>query len=149
MSLLERLTADMKEAMKAKEAGKVRLSTIRMAKSAIKNAEIEKKRELTEEEIIEVIAREVKQRRDAMEEYRKAGREDIVQQLEAEVAVLLPYLPEQLDETQLRQLIQEAIAATGAQGPKEMGKVMGYLMPKIKGRADGKLVNQLVKEYLG
>ncbi|GAW30200.1 MULTISPECIES: GatB/YqeY domain-containing protein [unclassified Carboxydocella] len=149
MSLLERLTADMKEAMKAKEAGKVRLSTIRMAKSAIKNAEIEKKRELTEEEIIEVIAREVKQRRDAMEEYRKAGREDIVQQLEAEVAVLLPYLPEQLDENQLRQLIQEAIAATGAQGPKEMGKVMGYLMPKIKGRADGKLVNQLVKEYLG
>ncbi|AVX20013.1 hypothetical protein SAMN02745885_00876 [Carboxydocella sporoproducens DSM 16521] len=149
MSLLERLTADMKEAMKAKEAGKVRLSTIRMAKSAIKNAEIEKKRELTEEEIIEVIAREVKQRRDAMEEYRKAGREDIVQQLEAEVAVLLPYLPEQLDENQLRQLIQEAIAATGAQGPKEMGKVMGYLMPKIKGRADGKLVNHLVKEYLG
>lgn len=149
MSLLERLTADMKEAMKAKEAGKVRLSTIRMAKSATKNAEIEKKRELTEEEIIEVIAREVKQRRDAMEEYRKAGREDIVQQLEAEVAVLLPYLPEQLDENQLRQLIQEAIAATGAQGPKEMGKVMGYLMPKIKGRADGKLVNQLVKEYLG
>lgn len=149
MSLLERLTADMKEAMKAKEAGKIRLSTIRMAKSALKNAEIEKKRELTEEEIIEVIAREVKQRRDAMEEYCKAGREDIVQQLEAEVAVLLPYLPEQLDETRLRQLIQEAIAATGAQGPREMGKVMGYLMPKIKGRADGKLVNQLVKEYLG
>lgn len=149
MNLKERLVADMKEAMKAKEEGKLRLSVIRMARAAIKNVEIDKKRELSEEEVIEVLAREVKMRRDSIEEYIKANRQDVVEQLNQEISILMTYLPEQLSETEIRRLVEEALQATGAQGPKEMGKVMGYLMPKVKGKADGKLVNQLVKEALG
>lgn len=149
MNLKDRLVADMKEAMKAKEEGKLRLSVIRMARAAIKNVEIDKKRELSEEEVIEVLAREVKMRRDSIEEYIKASRQDVVEQLNQEIGILMAYLPEQLSETEIRRLVEEALQATGAQGPKEMGKVMGYLMPKVKGKADGKLVNQLVKEALG
>lgn len=149
MNLKEKLVADMKEAMKAKEEGKLRLSVIRMARAAIKNVEIDKKRELSEEEVIEVLAREVKMRRDSIEEYIKASRQDVVEQLNQEIGILMAYLPEQLSETEIRRLVEEALQATGAQGPKEMGKVMGYLMPKVKGKADGKLVNQLVKEALG
>lgn len=149
MNLKDRLVADMKDAMKAKQEGKLRLSVIRMARASIKNAEIDKKRELSEEEVIEVLAREVKMRRDSIEEYVKANRQDVVDQLNEEIRILMPYLPEQLSETEIRNLVQEALQATGAQGPKEMGKVMGYLMPKVKGKADGKLVNQIVKEALG
>ncbi len=149
MNLKDRLVADMKDAMKAKQEGKLRLSVIRMARASIKNAEIDKKRELSEEEVIEVLAREVKMRRDSIEEYVKANRQDVVDQLNEEIRILMPYLPEQLSETEIRNLVQEALQATGAQGPREMGKVMGYLMPKVKGKADGKLVNQIVKEALG
>ncbi|MDA8212691.1 MAG: GatB/YqeY domain-containing protein [Clostridia bacterium] len=149
MNLKDRLVADMKDAMKAKQEGKLRLSVIRMARASIKNAEIDKKRELSEEEVIEVLAREVKMRRDSIEEYVKANRQDVVDQLNEEIRILMPYLPEQLSETEIRSLVQEALQATGAQGPREMGKVMGYLMPKVKGKADGKLVNQIVKEALG
>ncbi len=148
MSLKDQLTEDMKTAMKAKEAGKLRLSVIRMAKAAIKNVEIDAKHELNDEETITVLAKEVKQRRDAIEEYAKAGREDIVATLKAEIEVLMPYLPQQLSEDEIRALVSEAITQTGAQGPKDMGKVMGALMPKVKGRSDGKVVNQIVKELL-
>lgn len=148
MTLQDRLMADMKEAMKAKEQGKLKLSTIRMARASIKNAEISKKRELTEEEVLEVLTREVKQRRDSSEEYQKANRLDVVEQLEQEINVLLNYLPEQLSEEEIRTLVKEAVAATGVSDAKEMGKLMGYLMPKVKGKADGKLVNQIVKETL-
>lgn len=149
MNLKDRLVSDMKEAMKAREEGKLRLSVIRMARASIKNVEIDKRRELTEEEVVEVLAREVKMRRDSIEEYVKAKRQDVVDQLNEEIRILMAYLPEQLSETEIRQLVQEAVQATGARGPKEMGKVMGYLMPKVKGKADGKLVNQIVKEGLG
>ena len=149
MNLKDRLVSDMKEAMKAREEGKLRLSVIRMARASIKNVEIDKRRELTEEEVVEVLAREVKMRRDSIEEYVKAKRQDVVDQLNEEIRILMAYLPEQLSETEIRQLVQEAVQATGARGPKEMGKVMGYLMPKVKGKADGKLVNQIVKEALG
>lgn len=149
MTLKERLMADMKEAMKAKEAGKVKLSVIRMARAAIKNTEIEKGKELSDQEVIEVLAREVKQRRDAIVEYRKAEREDVVKDLEAEIEVLLGYLPQQLTHDEIKALVQEAIREVGATGPKEMGKVMGVLMPRVKGRADGKLVNEIVRQELG
>ena len=148
MLLKDRLVEDMKAAMKAKEEGKVRLSVIRMVRAAIKNAEIEKKTELTDDQVIEVLAREVKLRRDAIEEFSKAERLDKVRELEEEVAILMEYLPQQLTEEEIREMAKEIIAETGAQGPKDLGKVMGVILPKIKGRADGKLVNQIVRELL-
>lgn len=149
MSLKDRLVEDMKNAMKAKEEGKVRLSVIRMVRAAIKNTEIDKRVELDDAQVIEVLAREVKMRRDAILEFAKADRPDMVSGLENEIAVLMEYLPQQLSEGELRQLAQEVIDAVGAQGAKDLGKVMGALTPKTKGRADGKLVNQIVRELLG
>lgn len=148
MSLKEQLTEDMKQAMKAKEAGKLRLSVIRMVRSAIKNVEIDSKKELAEEGVLDIVSKEVKMRRDSMEEFRKANRQDLVDQLEQEIAILLPYLPQQLTEAEVRALVSEAVAASGATTPKDMGKVMALLMPKVKGRVDGKLVNNIVRESL-
>lgn len=148
MTLKERLVEDMKVAMKAKEEGKVRLSVIRMARAAIKNAEIDKKTEFNDDQVIEVLAREVKLRRDSLEVYENADRPETVEALKEEMAVLMDYLPQQLSEGEIRQLVQETIALVGAQGPKDLGKVMGTLTPKTKGRADGKLVNQIVREIL-
>lgn len=148
MSLKEQLTEDMKQAMKAKEAGKLRLSVIRMVRSAIKNVEIDSKKELSEEGVLDIVSKEVKMRRDSMEEFKKANRQDLVDQLEQEIAILLPYLPQQLTEAEVRALVSEAVATSGATSPKDMGKVMALLMPNVKGRADGKLVNNIVRELL-
>lgn len=138
---------DMKAAMKAKE--KLKVDTIRMANAAIKNAEINGKKELTEGEVLDIIAREIKMRRDALEEYKKANRPEELAKIEEEISILMAYMPEQLTEPEVRQIIQESITQIGAQGAKDMGKVMGALMPKVKGKADGKLVSNLVKELLG
>jgi hypothetical protein len=148
MSLQERLYEDMKKALKEREAGKLQLSVIRMARSAIKNRSIELGRELTDEDVIEVLAKEVKMRREALAEYRRAGRQEAVAELEAEIAILEKYLPRQLDRNEIVQMAREAIAATRAQSERDLGKVMGVLMPKLKGRADGKLVNEVVREIL-
>lgn len=148
MTLKEQLTEDMKQAMKAKEAGKLRLSVIRMVRAAVKNVEIDGKKELGEEEVQAIIAKEVKMRKDSMEEFKKGNREDLVKQLEREIEVLLPYLPQQLTEEEIRALVAQAIAESGASSAKEMGKVMAILMPKVKGRADGKTVNTLVRAAL-
>lgn len=148
LSLIARLDEDLKTAMKQREAGRVRLSVIRLAKAAIKNVQIDKGRELTEEEVLEVIAREMKMRRDAIPEFEKANRPDKVEELKAEMAILEEYLPPQLSEEQIRELVQEALVKSGAQGPKEIGKVMSIVMPQVKGRADGKLVNKIVNEAL-
>ena len=148
MSLKERLTEDMKQAMKDKAAGKLRLSVIRMVRANIKNVEIDKKKELSEEEVLEVVAKEVKTRRDSLEEFQKANRPDLEQSLEQEIAILTQYLPEQLSEAEVRKLVTEAVTATQALTPKDMGKVMAVLMPKVKGRADGKMVNTIVREML-
>lgn len=148
MSLKEKLTADMKEAMKAREEGRQRLGVIRLVRGAIRQQEIDGQRELDDEAVLSVISKEVKQRRDAIEEFQKGGRDDLVRQNEAEIAILMEYLPQQMTEDEVRSAVQEAIAATGASTPKDMGKVMKELMPKVKGRADGKLVNQVVRERL-
>ncbi|MDN5292787.1 MAG: uncharacterized protein PWQ31_92 [Eubacteriales bacterium] len=148
MSLVERLEQDMKAALKDREKGKLRLSVLRMARAALKNAEINRRRPLTEEDVIEVLAREVKQRQDAMEEYRRLGREDAAARLQEEIAILEEYLPARLTEEEIRELARDAIAKTGAVGPRDIGKVMGYLMPQVKGRADGRRVNEIVKEML-
>lgn len=148
MSLVERLEQDMKAALKDREKGKLRLSVLRMARAALKNAEINCRQPLTEEDVIEVLAREVKQRQDAMEEYRRLGREDAAARLQEEIAILEEYLPARLTEEEIRELARDAIAKTGAVGPRDIGKVMGYLMPQVKGRADGRRVNEIVKEML-
>ncbi len=146
MSLNDRLNEDMKQAMKNKD--KLKLSVIRMVRSAIKNAEIESKSTLSDDEIITVLNRELKQRRDSLQEFKNAGREDLVEGLLAEIEILHQYLPEQLSEQELKDIIQSVINEVGATSKKDMGKVMGALIPKINGRADGKLASQLVQEYL-
>jgi len=149
LTLKDRLVEDMKVAMKAKEEGKVRLSVIRMARAAIKNAEIDKKIEFNDEQVIEVLAREMKLRRDALEVFGQADRPDKVKALEEEMVVLMDYLPQQLSEGDIRKLVEETVTTLGAQSLKDLGKVMGAVTPKTKGRADGKLVNQIVREFLG
>ena len=148
MTLRDRLTEDMKQAMRDKEAGKLRLSVIRMVRSAAKYLEIDRKKELDEAELIDVVAKEVKMRNDSLEEFRKANRPDALATLEKEIAILMEYLPEQMSEAEVRELVKQAVVEAQAVSPKEMGKVMAILMPKVKGRADGKLVNSLVKEML-
>jgi uncharacterized protein YqeY len=148
MSLKERLTEDMKQAMKDKEAGKLRLSVIRMVRANIKNVEIDSKQELSDDEVLNVVSKEVKMRRDSMEEFKKGNRPDLVESLEQEIDVLMKYLPEQLNEAEVRTLVEQAVAEAKAVSPKDMGKVMAVLMPKVKGRADGKLVNTIVRELL-
>lgn len=148
MYLKDRLAEDMKQAMKDREAGKTRLSVIRMVRANIKNVEIDQKKELSESEVLDVLSKEVKMRRDAIEEFQKGNRQDLVDNLEQEVAVLMQYLPQQLNEAEVRAVVTETIAETNAASPKDMGKVMSALMPKIRGRADGKLVNSIVRELL-
>lgn len=149
-TLKEELLEDMKIAMKEKD--KDRLSVIRMVRAAIKNVEIDKRKELNDEEVIEVLAREVKMRRDAIIEYDKVGRPDVRQKLEEEIEILHKYLPRQLTREELVAIVDEVFTQVNPASPKDMGKVMSAIMPKIKGRADGKLVNELVKakfEQLG
>ncbi len=149
MSLMARLTEDMKQAMKDKEAGKFRLGVIRMARSSIKNAEINERRELTDDEILTILSKEVKMRRDAASEFEKAGRMDLASGVEAEAAILLSYLPEQLSAAEVEAIVRQAVEQAQATSVREMGKVMALVMPQVKGRADGKLVNEMVRKALG
>jgi uncharacterized protein YqeY len=126
----------------------LRRDTLRMAESAIYNAEKRDRRTYTDDEVAGVLAREVKTRRESVEAFRKGSREDLAAKEEAEIAILSGFLPEQLSEAQIAALVAEAIAATGAAGPRDLGKVMGWLAPKTRGRADGRLVSQLVGKAL-
>lgn len=148
MSLQDRLYEDMKKAMKAREAGKLRLSVIRMSRAALKNRAIALGHDLSDEETIEVLAKEVKMRRDAALEYQHAGRQERMAELESEIKILEEYLPQQLSKDEITQLAREVIVSVGASSERDLGKVMGVLMPKVKGRADGKLVNQTVRALL-
>lgn len=150
-SLKDRLLDDMKDAMKNKKNDPVaalRLNVIRMARATIKNEEINKRKELNDQEVIEVLAREVKQRKEALEEYRRLGQEREVQKLEDELKILQDYLPEQLSEEELVRLVREVIEEVGARKPGDLGKVMKEIMPRVRGRADGKTVNRIVREEL-
>lgn len=148
MNVQEKLVEDMKKAMKAREAGKTRLSVIRMARSALKNAEIERRRPLDDGEAVEVIRRELKQRRESLEEFQRAGRPEAVERIRQEIAILEEYLPAQLGEDQIRARAREVAARVGATGSGDLGRVMGQLMPELRGMADGRLVNQVVREIL-
>lgn len=149
MGLNERLTEDMKAAMKAGPAGKIRLETIRFLRAAIKNAEIEKQASLTDEDILGIITKQAKQLKDSMADFEQGDRQDLIERAQAELEVLSVYLPEQMGEDEVRDLARQVIAQVGAQGAKDMGKVMGPLVAQTKGRADGKMVQQIVKELLG
>lgn len=147
MSLLESLNNDMKQAMKNKEKDK--LSVIRMIKSSLQNEAIKLgQKELSEEEELTVLSRELKQRKDSLHEFDKAGREDLVEKLRAELAVVELYMPKQLSEEELAVIVKETIAEIGANSKADMGKVMSAIMPKVKGKADGALVNKLVQQHL-
>jgi uncharacterized protein len=147
MSLGERLNEDMKQAMKSQD--KFKLSVIRMVRASIKNLEIDLKRPLDDNEVLDVLGREVKQRRDSLQEFEKAGRDDLAESLKAELAILADYQPQQLSEEEVKAIVQETIEQVGASSKADMGKVMTALMPKVKGRADGKIVNQYVQQLLG
>ncbi|PZD93940.1 GatB/YqeY domain-containing protein [Paenibacillus sambharensis] len=146
MNLTERLNDDMKQAMKSKD--KFKLSTIRMIRSTIKNQEIELKRDLDDNEVLDILSREIKQRKDSLQEFEKAGRNDLAEHVAAEIDIISEYLPEQLTEEEVKEIVKQTIQETGASSKADMGKVMAALMPKVKGRADGKLVNQLVQQFL-
>ncbi|MBW8348159.1 GatB/YqeY domain-containing protein [Bacillus sp. IITD106] len=147
MGLLERLNEDMKQAMKNKE--KEKLSVIRMLKAALQNESIKLgKQQLSEEEELTVLSREVKQRKDSLHEFQKADRDDLANKVQNELTFVEQYMPPQLSEEEVEALVKEAISETGAASKADMGKVMGILMPKVKGKADGSLVSKLVGRYL-
>ena len=146
ITLKEQLMQDMKTAMKGKD--QIRLATIRLLRSAIKNREIELHKELDDQDVRQVISTSVKQHKESIEQFQKGGREELVQKEQAELDILQSYLPQQMSEEEVRALVKEAVEAVEATSMKEIGKVMKYIMPKAQGLADGKMINQLVKELL-
>ena len=147
MSIKDRLKSDLITAMKARDELKV--STLRLVSSSIKNREIDERKELDDEAVLAVLITAGKQRRESIEQYEKGGRPDLADKEKAELAIIQTYMPQQLSRDEVAAIVKETIAETGAAGAKDMGKVMKALMPKVKGKADGKLVNELVKEILG
>ena len=147
MGLREKIDTDTKEALKS--GAKDKLSTLRMLNAALKNKQIDKRRSLTEEEVFETVRSLIKQRKDSIEQFAKGGRQDLVDKETAEAAVLEVYLPQQLSREELEVMVRDAVAQTSAQGARDMGKVMKALIPMVGGRADGKLISELVKNALG
>ncbi len=146
MALNDQLDADLKQAMREKDA--LRLSVVRMLKSAVKYREIELMKPLDDAGVLGVVASEIRRRRDSVEQYEAGNRQDLADKEKAEIRILQRYLPEQLGEDELRAKVDEAIAAAGAKGMKDMGAVMKALMPQVQGRAEGKAVSDMVKSRL-
>ncbi len=147
MTLSERLEAAMRDAMRARD--EMRTQTLRMAMAAAHNQKIAKGRDLTDDEVVDVLTRQVKQRRESIAMYRDAGRDDRAALEESEAAILAEFLPEQLGEDEIEALARAAIESTGAVGPGDLGRVMGTLSAQTKGRADGRLVSDVVRRLLG
>ncbi len=148
MTIEERLMSDLKDAMRAGAEGERRKRTIRMARAALKNVEIELRHPLSDEEAVTVLRKQVKQRRDSIEEFTKGKREDLAQVEREEIAVLEMYLPKEMTAEEIDAAVREAISETGAHGTGEIGKVMPLLMTRLKGKADGRLINQIVRRRL-
>ncbi len=146
MSLKERLLQDMKDAMKAKDT--VKKNTVQLIRSGVLQIEKDNKIELDDEGVLDVIAKELKKRRDSLPEFEKSGRTDLIENLNKEIDVLLGYLPEQLTEEEIQVIVEETIKEVQAESMKDMGKVMGAVTPKVKGRADNKIVSGYVKKLL-
>ena len=149
MTLRERLNEDSKDALRARAEGRQRLSVLRMLLSAVRNVEIDQKRTLTDDEVLDVIRRDVKQRQDALADLAGKGREDTEADLRAEIAILKGYLPAGMSAEELEAAVRAAIAEAGATTPAHTGKVMAVLMPRVKGRADGSAVSAAVRRLLG
>jgi len=146
MALKETLMQDLKAAMKDKDT--IRKNTVQMIRSAILQFEKDHLTELDEEGVLEVIAKELKKRRDVLPEYEKSGRDDLIGDIKREIEILLSYLPKQLTREELEGIVLGVIEETGASSMRDMGKIMAAVMPKVKGRADGKMINEIVKERL-
>jgi hypothetical protein len=149
MTLTDQLQADLKDAMRAKD--KVRLRTIRSLRTALTEKEIELRSSsetVSEEDALRVVQKQAKQRRDAIEQYEEAGRADLAQKEQDELEIIESYLPEQLGDDEIRKVLHEIIAATGAASPRDMGKVMGAAMKRLRGRADGRRINELARDLL-
>jgi len=147
VGLGEQLEADLRQALRAGDA--VRVSTIRLTRAAIKNAEIEKQRPLTDEEIQDILLGEVKRRREAIEAFERGGRDDLSRKEALEMAILTQYLPAPLSEEELRRIIAEVVTELSAASPADTGRVMAAVMPKVRRRAEGAVVNRLVRQALG
>ena len=147
MTLKEQLMADFKEAMKAKD--NVRKNTISFARAAIKQYEVDNREELDDEGIIAILAKQVKMRKDALSDFEQAGRTDLAEDYKAEIEILEKYLPEQMSKDEILEIVQATKEELGLEGTrKEMGKFMGAVMKKVKGRADGKVVREVIQEFL-
>lgn len=146
MALLTQLNDDLKTAMKAKN--KIELNVVRSLKSAIMNEKIELGHDLNEDEEIAVVARGLKQRRESLDEFERAGRQDLIDETKAEITIVERYMPVQLTAAEVNDVVKQTAAEVGATSQADFGKLMGAVMPKVKGKADGKLVNQAVKKLL-
>lgn len=147
MGLKEQIPEDLKNALRNKNA--LELSVLRMLQSALKNKEIDnKKKDLTDEDVVGVVGAEIKKRRDAVKEFEKVNRPDAADQEKAEIDILMKYMPQQMSEDEIRDIVKSAVEETQAEGMKDIGKVMKILMPKVKGKADGSIVNKIVRELL-
>lgn len=150
MSLADQISDDLKTSMKARDS--IRTATLRQVLAGIKNLRVQEGRggtDVTDEEVTEILTREAKKRRESIETYTQHDRQELADKEQAELAVIEDYLPEQMGAEEIRAIVTEVVAATGASEPGDLGKVMGQLMPRVKGKADGKLVNQIVREELG
>ena len=146
MTLKDKLMDDLKQSMKNKE--QIRKSVVILIRSAIKQKEVDERVEVSEEDVLAIISKQMKQRKDALEEFKKAQREDLILQTEQEIEILTQYLPKQLTDDELESIIQEIINQIGASTMKDMGKIMGLATPKVQGRADGKRINEIAKKFL-
>lgn len=146
MSLKQKLMDDLKLSMKNKD--KLRKNSITMIRSAIKQKEVDERIELDDAAILDIISKQVKQKRDSINEFKKGNRDDLVEQTQQEIDILIEYLPPQLSEEELETIVKKAIDEVDASSMKDMGKIMGKVMPQIKGRADGSLVNKIAIKYL-
>lgn len=146
MSLKDKLMDDLKSAMKDKDT--VRKNAVQMVRASVLQVEKDNKITLDDDGVIEVVAKEVKKRKDVLPEYEKSGRQDLIDEIAREIEVLMAYLPQQMSEEEIEALVIDAIAQTEAKSMKDIGKVMAVIMPKTKGRADGKVINNFVKKHL-
>lgn len=146
MSLKETLANDLKSAMKEKDV--IRKNTVQMVRSSVLQYEKDNLKELGDDGVLDIIAKELKKRRDVLPEYEKSGREDLISDIKREIDILLTYLPKQLTEEELTQIVKEAIEETGATSVKDIGVIMKVVMPKTKGRADGKAINGIIRQLL-
>ena len=146
MSIKETLTQDLKLALKEKDT--IKKNTVQGIRAAILQFEKDNLTELSDDGILDVIAKELKKRKDVLPEYEKSGRQDLITQLNREIEIVMGYLPSQLSQDELDEIVRQAVEATGASSMKDMGALMAEVMPKVRGRADGKMVNALAKKYL-